>query len=85
MKWYIFDYSVGKIYKIDITKEKLNEIRQDIINKKYGGDESQIPVEIYDMDDEEVLWYYGFKPDQCEWMTVNKDLEIEEITKPLKI
>lgn len=84
MKWYIFDYSVGKIYKIDITKEKLNEIRQDIINKRYGGDESQIPVEIYDMDDEEVLWYYGFKPDQCEWMTVSKDLEIEEITKPLQ-
>ena len=85
MKWYIFDYSVGKIYKINITEEKLNEIRQDIINKQYGGDESQTPDEIYNMDDEEVLWYYGFMPDQCEWMTVDEDLEIEEITKPLKI
>lgn len=34
--------------------------------------------------DEELLNYWGFNPDACQWMFTNEKLDIVEINKPLK-
>lgn len=34
--------------------------------------------------DEDLLQYWGFNPDSCQWMFTNEKLDIVEIDKPLK-
>ena len=77
MNWYIFDYDRCGIYKIEISEDKLTEIVQELIKKGYYDTHSEL-------EDEDILNYYGFKASECSWMITDEDLSIEIINEPLK-
>lgn len=77
MNWYILDYNRCGIYKIEISEEKLTEIIQELIKQGYYDTHSELQ-------DEDVLKYYGFKASECEWMITEEDLNIQMIDEPLK-
>lgn len=69
---------------MSLTDEELDALLQKIIDTQYHGDINQVPDEVYNMDDEEILYWYGFDPTDCSWLITDEDLEIETITEPLK-
>ena len=77
MNWYIFDYDRCGIYKIKLSQDKLTEIIQELIKQGYYDTHSEL-------EDEDVLRHFGFKPDECEWMITKEDLNIQMIDEPLK-
>ena len=77
MNWYIFDYDRCGIYKIKLSQDKLTEIIQELIKQGYYDTHSELQ-------DEDVLKYYGFKANECEWMITEEDLNIQMIDEPLK-
>lgn len=84
MNIYVTDFSRCGIYKISLTDEERDALRQKIIDTEYHGDISQVPEEVDNMDNEEILYRYGFHTTDCSWLITDEDLEIETITEPLK-
>lgn len=61
-------------YILDLTAEMICRLELQAAEKKPEDFE----------DDEDIIRYWGFNPNQCHWMFSDEKLDIVEINKPLK-
>ena len=61
-------------YILDFTACLLVCIHLDEHSKKWSDFE----------DDEDLLRYWGFNPDQCHWLFTDEELELTHVYQPLK-